>query len=725
MKPSVAIHAPPISCFCSVSSRIAGLRTLLAAALLLGVAQASAESLSGTADAGTSAAPQQTDTVPERLTQGEPILSQTVTAAKGNVQYFTMTVPAGYNILEVNWSTGSGSWELRWNQSGYDTTSATTSVGTAGARRVFASPGLYYVTVVPRTNLTNFNFSFNAYYSIKAQITSPENGSALTTTLPTFVWNEGAGPIGYALWVGTYAGGYNIYAGNEGTNLSKQVTVPAGIGRIYVTLWSLINGGYYANYYVYETTPAVKAALTSPANGSTLTGGVLNLTWNTGVGVSRYYVYAGNTLGGYDIAAIDAGTFTSRSVTVPTRGGPVFVRLYSLINGAFQWNDYWFTTALPGSGARPARITSPAQGTTLGTQTATFTWDLGVSVASYALWVGSTPGGYDLYAGNEGTATSRNVTVPGDGRKLYVTLYSLINGAYQGNSYWYTCPTLPDGGAAQITAPTPGSTLAGTSLALTWAPAAGATNYYLYVGSTQGGYDLYAASEGTSTTRTVTVPNDGRPIYATLYSLVRGAYISSSARFTAANTVSGSKRALVTSPAIASTLPNGSPTITWGGGSGVTSYVLWVGSTPGGYDLWASSEGLNTSRAVAVPTDGRKVYVTLYSLIGGAWQGASYIYTAATLPPTKGVITAPAASGIFSGTSETFTWTNGSGPTAFALWIGRTPGGYDIYAGYEGVNTVRGVTTLPLDGSPVYATLWSFINGTWQSSEAIYQANVP
>lgn len=685
--------------------------------------------VSVSADSGTPPANAAQDSASaESLQQGLVILSQTnLSGSTGSLKYYTMTIPAGYNVIEITTSISSGSVTVTRDPNGYDTTGvATVHLGAGGSYRwSFVSPGLYYVVVRGDRAYTGFNFTYKAYYSLKAQITSPANGSTLISTTPTFVWNEGAGADSYALWVGTAVGSYNLYAGNEGTNVSRQVTVPAGIGRIHVTLWSLINGSYHANYYVYETTPAIKAVLTSPANGSTLANGALNLSWTTGTGVSRYYVYVGSALGGYDIAAIDAGTATSRSLTVPNRGAPVYVRLYSLINGAFQWNDYWFTTAQPGGGASPARITSHTQGATLGSQTVTFNWDTGVSVSQYALWVGSAPGGYDLYSGNEGTSRSRSVTVPGDGRRLYVALHSLIGGAYQTTSYWFTAPTLPDGGAAQITSPAPGSTLASKSLLLNWSAAAGATNYYLYVGRVPGGNDLYSASEGTSLTRTVQVPDDGRPVYVTLYSLVRGAYIQTSARYTAANTASGSKPALITSPAPTTTLPGTTNTFTWGGGSGVTTYALWIGSTPGGYDLWASSEGLNTSRTVALPGDGRKVYATIYSFIAGAWQGATYVYTAATALPTKAVITSPAASSILPGTAATFTWSGGNGVGTYALWLGRAPGYYDVYAGAEGLNTSRALTTLPLDGSPIYATLWSFINGAWQSSETIYQANVP
>ncbi len=64
------------------------------------------------------------------------------------------------------------------------------------------------------------------------------------------------------------------------------------------------------------------------------------------------------------------------------------------------------------------------------------------------------------------------------------------------------------------------------------------------------------------------------------------------------------------------------------------------------------------------------------------------------------------------------------GATAYALWIGRTPGGYEVYAALEGTTLSRTVNTLPTDGGPVYVTLWSLINGAWQSNDYIYNAAI-
>ena len=84
-----------------------------------------------------------------------------------------------------------------------------------------------------------------------------------------------------------------------------------------------------------------------------------------------------------------------------------------------------------------AAMTAPATGSAFTSGTGTFTWNTGAGVSAYSLWVGSAAGMYDIYGGvvTGGSKTLGNL--PTDGRTLYVRLYSLINGAYQFNSYTY------------------------------------------------------------------------------------------------------------------------------------------------------------------------------------------------------------------------------------------------------------------------------------------------
>ena len=80
---------------------------------------------------------------------------------------------------------------------------------------------------------------------------------------------------------------------------------------------------------------------------------------------------------------------------------------------------------------------SPLPGSTFGSSTVTFTWSAG-SATSYFLFVGNSSHKADIY--NSGTVTVRSKTVtniPTDGRTIYVTLGSQVNGSWVTQDYTY------------------------------------------------------------------------------------------------------------------------------------------------------------------------------------------------------------------------------------------------------------------------------------------------
>jgi serine protease len=69
-------------------------------------------------------------------------------------------------------------------------------------------------------------------------------------------------------------------------------------------------------------------------------------------------------------------------------------------------------------------------------------------------------------------------------------------------------------------------------------------------------------------------------------------------------------------------------TFTWSQGS-ATAYGLIVGSSMNSADIYASSQLHALSQTVNnIPTDGRTVYVKLYSQVSGTWVSNNYTYKA-------------------------------------------------------------------------------------------------
>jgi hypothetical protein len=366
-----------------------------------------------------------------------------------------------------------------------------------------------------------------------------------------------------------------------------------------------------------------RAAMTTPAPGSTLTGSSATFTWSAGAGVTQYALYVGKTVGGGEIIQRNTGTGLSLAVPgIPTDGSTVFVRLWSLIGGVWQFNDYTYTAA----NFAKAVLLTPAPGSILAGSSVTFTWSAGTAVTQYAIYVGKTLGGVDIFQRNTGTGLTQAVTgIPTDGSTVFVRLWSLVGGGWQFNDYTYTAANFAK---AVMLTPTPGSTLAGSSVTFTWSTGTAVSQYAIYVGKTVGGGEIIQRNTGTGLSLAVTgIPTDGSTVFVRLWSLVGGGWQFNDYTYTAANF----NRAVLLTPTPGSTLTSSTVTFTWSAGTAVTQYAIYVGTTLGGGEIIQRNTGTGLSLAVpGIPTAGSTVFVRLWSLIGGGWQFNDYTYTAAT-----------------------------------------------------------------------------------------------
>ncbi len=364
-------------------------------------------------------------------------------------------------------------------------------------------------------------------------------------------------------------------------------------------------------------------------------------------------------------------------------------------------------------------ITTPTPGSTLSSSSVTFGWTAGGSASAYWLTVGSTAGGDNYYSsGNLDNVLTAIVNgLPTNGSTLYLTLYSLIGGAWVPSAYTYTALNAAASGV--ITTPTPGSTLSGSGVTFGWTAGAGASAYWLVVGSTAGGANYYSAELSGLTATVNRLPTNGSTLYVTLYSLIGGAWVPNAYTYTAFN---GAVGGVLTTPTPGSTLNGSSVTFDWTAGAGASAYWLVVGSTAGGDDYYSSGNLGNvlTATANGLPTNGSTIYVTLYSLIGGAWVPNAYTYTGLSAT-AGGVITTPTPGSTLSGSSVTVNWTAGAGASAYWLVVGSTAGGDDYYSsGNLGLAQTTTVSTLPANGSTIYVTLYSDVGGRWVNNAYTY-----
>ena len=182
-----------------------------------------------------------------------------------------------------------------------------------------------------------------------ANISSPAPGSTLPGASATFSWSPVSGALEYFIYVGRIQGSNNILGRSLGTSTSTTVSnLPTDGSTVYVRLWTRFAGGWQYRDVSYRaassggggSTVDQKAAITSPANGSTL-GTSATFDWSAGSGALEYFFYAGTVPGSNNLVGTSTGT--NRSITLnnlPRGGVMIYVRLWTRFAGGWQYTDY-------------------------------------------------------------------------------------------------------------------------------------------------------------------------------------------------------------------------------------------------------------------------------------------------------------------------------------------------------------------------------------------------
>lgn len=282
-------------------------------------------------------------------------------------------------------------------------------------------------------------------------------------------------------------------------------------------------------------------------------------------------------------------------------------------------------------------IYSPTPGSTFGSTTATFQWL--ASATAYWVDIGKELGGDEYYQSGAMSNVVLSLpvnTLPNNGSTVYVRWYYMAANVWQHIDYTYTALNASSDKGV-MTSPTPGSILTGNKVTFTWSAGSGATGYWLDAGSTAGASNYNQSGNlGTALTTTVNgLPEDGSQVFVTLYSLIGGTWYSNDYSYYAVNASSCLPTSI--SPSAGLTLGGSSQSFSWtpssapGCSSAVTGYWLDAGNS-GSENAYYQSGNLGTATnvtAVNLPTDGSTVYITLWTLVGGEWQGSAYTYTAA------------------------------------------------------------------------------------------------
>ena len=264
--------------------------------------------------------------------------------------------------------------------------------------------------------------------------------------------------------------------------------------------------------------------------------------------------------------------------------------------------------------------------------------------------------------------------------------------------------------APEILSPSAGSKLNGPSAAFVLEDV-GADQYALTFGSSIGSaelgqYDLYS-----STTQWATgLPEDGRTIYVRAWARTGDEWVYTDTTFTAHTAeVATVEIPEITSPAPGAVLPGSSATFEWTASS-ATEIVLRVGRTKGSADVGQYAAGTATSYTIEeLPTDGERVWVSLYALIDGVWDVSYAQYDTVNLTgdfAPADMLSPSADSDIASDVA--FNWSNPCN-CSYRLMI-RDQSGALIFDSGTQFETAISVTGLPRDHE-IQATLYTMSEG--------------
>ncbi|MGE3421813.1 MAG: CAP domain-containing protein [Dehalococcoidia bacterium] len=184
------------------------------------------------------------------------------------------------------------------------------------------------------------------------------------------------------------------------------------------------------------------ASISSPSNGSNLSGSTATFQWSAVSGGLEYFFYAGTAPGSNNIVGRSVGLSTSYTATnLPASGGTIYVRLWTRFSNGWQYRDFTYTAANSGGGSQQASkavMTSPSNGSQLAGTTVSFSWTPGSGAQQYFFYLGTSQGSNDLLGASAGLNTSVTLAnMPRGGQPLHVRLWTLLPTGWQYNDYTY------------------------------------------------------------------------------------------------------------------------------------------------------------------------------------------------------------------------------------------------------------------------------------------------
>lgn len=169
------------------------------------------------------------------------------------------------------------------------------------------------------------------------------------------VWYYVTGPGWTTNWVGSTSASGLAAGASQWFSFGWPIPLTAAVGtytywaRLYQGSTPISDWSGFQSFAVLGSS-TLKALMTSPVNGSTLTSTTQTFVW-THVGASQYWLYLGSSPGKYDICNKNAGASTSLMVSgLPSDGGMVYATLWTLSGSTWLYNQFSYKADTATSG---------------------------------------------------------------------------------------------------------------------------------------------------------------------------------------------------------------------------------------------------------------------------------------------------------------------------------------------------------------------------------------
>jgi pimeloyl-ACP methyl ester carboxylesterase len=462
------------------------------------------------------------DTTPPALTINSPANGAVVTSASLPVNGTASDSGLGNNGISsvtVNGANATGG--------------TTSGSGTASwSATVTLVSGVNTITVVAKDTLNNstqkvVSVTYNPPEITPPALTinSPANGAVVTSAnLPVngTASDSGLGNNGISsVTVNGASATGGTASGTATANWSATVTLVSGVNTITVVAKDTLNNSTQkvvsVTYNPPETTPP-SLTIASPVNGAVVTSANLPVNGtasDSGLGnngISSVTVNGANASGG---TISGSGTASwSATVTLVSGVNTITVVAKDTLNNSTQkvvsvtynppeTTPPALTIASPVNGAVVTSASLPVNGTASDS-------GLGNNGISSVTVNGANASGGTTSGSGTASWNATVTLVSGVNTITVVAKDTLNNSTQKVVSVTYNpSTTIP-----VITSPTPGSTLTSASVTFQWSSGMGVTNYFLFVGSSLGAFDIYNQEQGLNTSATVNgLPQNGSKLY--------------------------------------------------------------------------------------------------------------------------------------------------------------------------------------------------------------------